>query len=103
PNAFAPGYLGYGEANIFLPKGKLLGSYHLWIHDEWGNLLFESTLLDENGTPVEHWDGTFKGKNMPMGAYAWHIEATFNDGREWPSDECADAKIIDYGTVTLVR
>lgn len=103
PNAFAPGYQGFGEANIFLPKGKLLGTYHLWIHDEWGNLLFESTLLDENGSPVEHWDGTFQGENMPMGAYAWHIEATFNDGREWPGDQCKEDKIIDYGTVTLIR
>ncbi len=103
PNAFAPGYGGFGEANIFLPKGRQLGSYHLWIHDEWGNLLFESTLLDENGSPAEHWDGTFQGEQMPMGAYAWHIEAYFNDGREWPSEECGDFKIVDYGTVTLIR
>ncbi|MDZ7846908.1 MAG: hypothetical protein U5L96_09110 [Owenweeksia sp.] len=51
PNAFAPERVGVGEASIFLPKGHLLQEYRLHIYDEWGNLIFESTELDENGSP----------------------------------------------------
>ncbi|GEM_PF-2192132 len=107
PNAFVPDYQGYGEASVFLPKGKQLKTYHLRILDEWGNTLFESTALDENGSPVEYWDGTFKGDKVPMGAYAWRIVATFTDDEKWPSDQCSTDedgnKIVGYGTVTLIR
>ena len=103
PNAFAPDRLNVDDANVFLPKGRLLGSYRLRIFDEWGNVVFETSALDENGVPLEPWNGILNGVKMPMGAYVWTIDAAFNDGYEWPVQECNFDNIRAYGTVTLIR
>ena len=103
PNAFAPDRINVGDANLFLPKGRLLGEYRLRVFDEWGNIVFETTALDDNGSPLEGWDGSFNGQMMPTGAYVWTIDAQFNDGFIWPVEECNTDNIQAYGTVTLIR
>lgn len=103
PNAFAPDKINVEDANLFLPKGRLLGAYRMRVYDEWGNIVFETEELDENGSPVEGWDGTFNGEKMPTGAYVWTVDAEFNDGYTWPVDACNFEKIKAYGTVTLIR
>ncbi|MDZ7847026.1 MAG: gliding motility-associated C-terminal domain-containing protein [Owenweeksia sp.] len=103
PNAFAPDRINVEEANLFLPKGKLLGSYRLRIFDEWGNMIFETTQLDANGSPVVGWDGRHNGRDMPMGGYVWTIDAEFNDGYVWPVPECNPENIKAYGTLNLIR
>jgi hypothetical protein len=103
PNAFAPDRINVGDANIFLPKGRFLGDYRLRIFDEWGNIVFETTDLDANGSPLEGWDGTYNGQMMPTGAYVWTIDAQFNDGFIWPVEECNSDNVKAYGTVTLIR
>ena len=103
PNAFAPDRLNVDDANLFLPKGRLLGTYHLKIFDECGNVVFESDELDEKGSPLEGWNGFFNGRSMPMVAYVWIIDAAFNDGYEWPVEECNFDNIKAHGTVTLIR
>ena len=77
--------------------------YHLRIFDEWGNVIFESTSIDENGIPNEPWDGKHakKGTDLPMGAYVWKIDATFNDGTKWGEKD--NNSKLPYGTVTLIR
>ncbi len=105
PNAFAPGVEGAGGANYFLPAGHSMEKYRLQIFDEWGNVIFESTSLDENGVPNEPWDGKHskKGTELPMGAYVWKIEAVFNDGTIWEGKEYGKNVRKPYGTVTLIR
>ncbi len=103
PNAFAPDLEGAGLANYFLPSGHSMKEYHLRIFDEWGNVIFESTSLDENGIPNEPWDGKHakKGTDLPMGAYVWKIDAIFNDGTKWGEKD--NNSKLPYGTVTLIR
>ncbi|MCB0755839.1 MAG: HYR domain-containing protein, partial [Flavobacteriales bacterium] len=80
PNAMAIGEIG--EAALFLPKGTGIAEYHVWVFDNWGNQLWESTAL-QNGSPSEGWDGQYKGAFVPQGSYVWKIEATFIDGETW--------------------
>ncbi len=105
PNAFAPDRVGVGEASIFLPKGHSFEKYHLFIYDEWGNVIFESTELNEDGSPSEPWDGTHyaNGVRLPMGSYVWKIEATYNDGTIWPGKLYNNSIRKSFGTVTIIR
>ncbi len=106
PNAFAPNWTGGEDANLFLPKGNQLGSYELKIFDKWGNLVFISNAIDETeGFPLEGWDGRHKdtGEQLPIGAYAWTITASFNDGVGWPVDGCSDNIYESFGTLTLLK
>ncbi len=105
PNAFAPGVEGAGGANYFLPAGHSMEKYRLQIFDEWGNVIFESTSIDENGIPNEPWDGKHakKGTELPMGAYVWKIDAVFNDGTIWEGKDYGNNVRKPYGTVTLIR
>ena len=105
PNAFAPDRIGVGQASVFLPKGHSFEQYHLFIYDEWGNVIFESTKLNEDGSPSESWDGTHyaNGVRLPMGAYVWKIEATYNDGTIWPGKLYNNSIRKSFGTVTLIR
>lgn len=105
PNAFAPDRIGIGQASIFLPKGHSLEKYHLFIYDEWGNLVFESIALNEDGSPSEFWTGEHyaNGTILPMGSYVWKIEAIFNDGTIWPGKEYNNSIRKSFGTVTIIR
>ncbi len=100
PNAFVAG--GGDGYNIFLPKGTGLETYDLQIYDGWGNLLFETTKL-ENGHPAEGWDGVFKGEVLPQSAYIWHISARFGNGMIWPGKIYENGQQSMIGTVTLMR
>lgn len=99
PNAIAVGEVG--DAGVFLPKGAGIGSYHLWIYDLWGNLLWESTAL-QNGSPAEGWDGSYKGQMVPLGSYAWKINAIFKDGIVWEGMEQSNGKTTNIGSVTVL-
>jgi len=84
-----------------------LAEYELQIFDSWGKLLFRSTRLDANGSPVEGWDGTFKGQSMPQDAYAWYIKAKFRSGQKWSGMKYNQnengSQGHTFGTITLFR
>lgn len=105
PNALAPEALTGTDANVFLPKGNALIKYHLRIFDRWGNIVFESTALDEEGKPVEAWDGRHyrNGTPLPMGTYTWRIDAVFNDGTIWLGEETKTGKRKNVGSVSIIR
>ncbi|MEM6806254.1 MAG: PKD domain-containing protein, partial [Bacteroidota bacterium] len=67
PTAFTPN--GDGNNDRFEPRGNFIDpeSLDLFIFNRWGNLIFES-----RGYPVS-WDGTSKGKAVPMGTYVWRV------------------------------
>jgi PKD repeat protein len=99
PNAVAIGEVG--EPGIFLPKGAGLGQYHIWVYDLWGNLLWESEAL-ENGSPAEGWNGRYKGQRVPLGSYAWKVNAIFKDGVVWEGMEQSNGKKSNVGSVTVL-
>ncbi len=102
PNAMSPG--GDGEEAIFLPKGQGLETYHLQIFDRWGNKLWETDKLDdETASPVEGWDGTYKGEPVPAGVYVWRIDASFANGIVWRGQSLDGKQVSNSGTITILR
>ena len=71
PNTFTP---NEDEANQFfkpiLSQGFKPGTYHLWIYNRWGELVFE-TIEEELG-----WDGSYSRHDYDsqIGTYTWVIE-----------------------------
>ena len=104
PNSIVPERTQFGEDALFLPKGHDLMDYTLSIFDKWGNLVFESSEL-QDGAPAEAWNGSLnnQGEILPMGAYVWKIEATFNDGHVWQGNSYSGEKPKRYGTLMLIR
>ncbi len=103
PNAFAPTTDIQG-VNIFKPVGVNLRQYKIEVFDSWGHLLWQSSLLDSDGRPVEGWDGRkSNGDLYPQGTYAWKITAMFIDGTIWEGSDIGKGEYKSIGTVTLIR
>ncbi len=84
PNILEPANSDHPEMQIFLPKGYNLAEYHIAVFARTGQLIWESTLLDVNGHPVESWDGTLNGSPLPSGVFVWKvIKAVFINRKEW--------------------
>lgn len=69
PNAFSPD--GDEFNNVFKPvltSGFDVNSYHLWIYNRWGELIFESLNYEEG------WDGTYHNERLLDGTYIWKIK-----------------------------
>ena len=86
-----------------MPKGNKLKEYQIQIYSTYGQLIWESTKL-VNGSPVEAWDGTFKGVPMPQDVYVWKIRAIFDNGTFWEGmlDESSGKKSV-IGSLILIR
>jgi len=103
PNAFSPTGTNLG-VRLFQPVGINLKQYHVSVFDIWGHLMWESTKLDDTGSPTEGWDGTYEGKLMPQANYMWKIDALFVDDSPWEgSDIGVSGSGKTMGTVTLIR
>lgn len=101
PNAFIPAGTN-ADLRVFKPVGINIKSYKLEVYSAWGNLIFESTKLD-NGQPAEGWDGTYKGELLPTGSYIWRISAIFENNKPWKGSNNGDGNTSTSGTVTLIR
>ena len=94
PNAFTPS-LANGQASVFQPAGIGLTEFEIEIYSSYGQLLWQSTLLNA-GQPAEHWDGSYKGVLQPQDVYTWQVrKAVFEDGTSWEGKR--------VGSVTLIR
>jgi len=102
PNAFVPSDFN-SELRTFKPIGINLKHYKIEVYSTWGNLVFESTKLNNNGSPAEGWDGTYKNKDLPTGSYIWRISAVFKNDRIWKGTNNGDGNTATSGTVTLIR
>lgn len=105
PNAFAPGSQQPG-VGLFLPVGVNLAYYHVEVYNSHGNLIWESKMLDEKGSPAEGWDGSYKGNMLQQDVYLWKIRAIFRDGAIWDARDLGDNTGLGdktYGTVILIR
>lgn len=101
PNAFAPEQ-GLGETTLFIPKGIGLKEYQVQIFSPYGQLIWESTELNE-GQPAEGWDGTFNGALLPQDVYVWKVKAIFEDQTLWVGMSDSKGKYRRMGSVTLIR
>lgn len=102
PNVFSP-EVGVGESAIWKPKGLALKEYHVEVFSTYGQLLWESTAI-ENGQPTEGWDGRWKGTLLPQDVYVWKIRAIFTDGKAWEGmkDPKTGKKAV-MGSIVLLR
>lgn len=109
PNIMEPNLIGNPEKQFFIPKGIGLAEYHIAIYARNGQLLWESTKLDNDadpmeGIPQEYWDGTFRGQDMPSGTYVWRvIEARFFNGTTWQGMRDEDGRLWKSNYFYLVR
>ncbi len=84
PNAFIP--LGDDDNNRFyLKEINVIQEFEMYVYDRWGELLFKTNEVGRKGG----WDGKYKGKLCPAGAYVW---VAFING-----------ELTNKGTFVLVR
>lgn len=65
PNSFTPNADGINDE--FFGTGEGYDLYSMYIYNRWGELIFESN--DDQ----YHWDGSFKGKQVQLGTYAYRF------------------------------
>ena len=102
PTGFTPDSKDPG-LQLWKPAGTNLESYTVTVINERGNVVFQSSKLDENGSPTEGWDGTVNGEDMSPGNYLWTISAIFRDGRVWNGTDAGDGNTNPYGFLLLIR
>lgn len=85
PTAFSPN--GDGNNDIYRAFGNVAKVFRLKIFNRWGELVFETNNFNDG------WDGTYKGKDQPIGVYVYTAELTLlnNNTRNYK------------GSVTLLR
>jgi gliding motility-associated-like protein len=87
PNAFTPN--NDGRNDVFRIRAIGIASFHLFIYNRWGNLMFSTK------DPDQGWDGYYKGIFEPFGDYIYMLQYSF----------VGDEKNIQHktGIVTLIR
>ncbi|MBL7701900.1 MAG: gliding motility-associated C-terminal domain-containing protein [Ferruginibacter sp.] len=86
PSAFTPNNDNLND-DFGVVENTTLQYYSMQIFSNWGLLIFGSNDV------TKKWDGTYKGKKMPNGAYIWILNYTNIRGR----------KFYEQGTVMLLR
>ena len=76
-----------GSYDVFEVKGVGIKTYNLQVYSRWGELVFESNILDE------YWNGEYNGTLVPPGTYAYTITYT----------SMLDADFKLQGTVTVMH
>lgn len=76
PNALRPG----GTNNVFSVYHRYVAEegFDVRIYNRWGELVFQSS------DPDFEWDGTYKGREVPLGSYPYviHYKSTTDEGEE---------------------
>lgn len=93
PSALAPDHSD-NKVKVFRPVGVGIAQYHISIFSPWGEKVWESTELDEHGSPTGAWDGSYKGKIVSQGAYTWRADIKWQDG---------NTEKVLVGSVMVVR
>jgi gliding motility-associated-like protein len=86
PNAFTPNGNGVNDT-WDIPASAAYPGFELFVYDRYGQLIFHTTK-----TPVS-WDGTYKGKQQPVGVYVYALSMTLQDG----------TVVNKKGTINLIR
>jgi len=90
PRAFSPNNDGTNDSWSISIRNAV--SLYVAIHDRWGNRIYTSDELDFE------WDGTWRDKPMPEGAYTYYLEYEYRRGKTFLT-----RKKLIYGTVVLLR
>ncbi len=85
PTGFSPN--GDGVNDVLYVRGAAIESVDLKIFNRWGELVFQTTDM------AIGWDGSYKGKQQEMEAYAFVLNVIFIDG----------STLHKKGNVTLLR
>ena len=86
PNAFSPNGDGLNDVFRAIPVG-ISNTTYFRVFNRYGELMFETNQW------LKGWDGTYKGKPQPSGAYVWSIKGTDKD-----------KKVVELqGSVMLIR
>lgn len=72
PNVFTPN--GDGKNDVLLVYGNYVAGIRLNIFNQWGQLIFVSESMTSG------WDGTYKGRQQPVGVYAYTLQVVLQDG-----------------------
>lgn len=89
PNAFTPN--GDDINDLFMAiASEAVDQWTLTVFDRWGLLVFSAH------DPADAWDGTYQGREAPVGVYVWdlHYRKAASTGV---------VQVRDRGSVTLVR
>ena len=84
PNVFTP---GEATNNLFRGYGVNIRDYDLQVYTRWGDCIFHTKDINQG------WDGTYRGVQSPMSAYAYICHYTTLEG---------EPRVVT-GTVTLLR
>ncbi len=78
PNAFTPDGDEHNQTWKPIINGIDIYNFELLIFNRWGEVIWE------NHDPSQGWDGTYNGKLVPAGSYAWvaKVKKPQNDGKE---------------------
>jgi gliding motility-associated-like protein len=85
PTAFSPN--GDGLNDVLQIQGEGIATFSISIYDRWGQRVFNST------DPTDTWDGTFNGKALNSGVFAYRVYVVLLDGTE----------VSQSGNITLMR
>lgn len=73
PTAFTPNNDGWND-KFGIAGGFAYLDFYFQIFDRYGHVIFVAN------NPSQKWDGTYKGKPLPMGAYTWTLNYTDTKG-----------------------
>lgn len=79
PTAFSPNNDGLNDFFTVYADASVKQIKTFRIFDRWGATIFESDALPPNVEQMG-WDGTVKGKILPIGLYVWFAEVEWVDG-----------------------
>ena len=85
PNTFTPN--SNSRNDYFTVQSYAIGTMHLMIFNQWGQKIFETSSQQPG------WDGTYNGKQQPVGVYVYVLTMTMQDG----------TVVNKKGTVNLIR
>ncbi|MFO7259178.1 MAG: gliding motility-associated C-terminal domain-containing protein [Bacteroidota bacterium] len=85
PTAFTPN--GDGKNDHFTVFTKFVNGFQMSIFNRWGELIYVTDDINQG------WDGTFNGKLMPEGTYAFRVDVVDYLGRSF----------VEMGSVMLLR
>lgn len=101
PNSFIPNGEN-AELRQFKAKGSGIKSWRMSVFNKWGELLWETTKLDE-GHPQEGWDGTYHNTELPQSVYYWEINVEFINGFQWKGMSYDKSSPKRTGPIHLIR
>ena len=87
PTVFSPNGSGPDVNNTQCVYGTCISELSYAIYNRWGEKVFETT------DPLVCWDGTYKGKPMNSGVFAYKLVVTLFDG----------TTVEESGNLTLIR